>query len=187
MTYETQLLTLLANDPVRMKSLRAVRDLKLPDCWVAAGFVRSLVWDHLHQRSHSPLPEDIDVIWYDPARLDPQADVALEKALSERVSGVNWSVKNQARMHRRNDDAPYQSAAHAMTCWPETATAVGVRLGLRDEIEVLAPLGLDDLFQLVVRPTERFKTEKHGMFLARIRAKAWPDRWPALRFVIEPT
>lgn len=31
------------------------RDLNLPDCWIAAGFVRSLVWGHLHQRKPSAL------------------------------------------------------------------------------------------------------------------------------------
>ncbi len=50
MQHETQLKTLLTQDPVRMKILRMARELNLPDCWIGAGFVRSLVWDHLHQR-----------------------------------------------------------------------------------------------------------------------------------------
>ncbi len=49
MNRQAQLQALLANDPVRLEILRAVRELELPDCWLAAGFVRSLVWDHLHQ------------------------------------------------------------------------------------------------------------------------------------------
>ncbi len=36
------------------------RDLNLPDCWIAAGFVRSLVWGHLHQRKPSARP---DLAW----------------------------------------------------------------------------------------------------------------------------
>jgi hypothetical protein len=129
MNHEAQLKALLAQDRVRMQVLRTVRGLELPDCWVAAGFVRSLVWDHLHQR---------------------------------------------------NADAPYHSATDAMTCWPETATAVGVRLGGEDEIEVAAPLGLDDLFSLVVRPTGRFRTEKYALFLDRVQSKRWQEIWPEL-------
>ncbi|KPG96603.1 nucleotidyltransferase family protein [Pseudomonas sp. RIT-PI-r] len=129
MNHEAQLKALLAQDRVRVQVLRTVRGLELPDCWVAAGFVRSLVWDHLHQR---------------------------------------------------NADAPYHSATDAMTCWPETATAVGVRLGGDDEIEVAAPLGLDDLFSLVVRPTGRFRTEKYALFLDRVQSKRWQEIWPEL-------
>ena len=185
MQHEAQLKTLLTQNPVRMKILRIARDLNLPDCWIGAGFVRSLVWDHLHQRQSSALRADIDIIWFDPARASAQTDSALEGTLSSLCSELNWSVKNQARMHLRNADAPYRSAADAMTCWPETAAAVAVRLDRHNEIEVSAPLGLEDLFSLVVRPTDRFRAEKHPVFLDRICSKAWRETWPDLIFVTE--
>ncbi|WP_454562800.1 nucleotidyltransferase family protein [Pseudomonas sp. AIG] len=185
MKHEAQLKALLTHDPVRMKILRIARDLNLPDCWIGAGFVRSLVWDHLHQRKPSTLPDDIDVIWFDPTRAKTETDSALDKKLSGLCSEVNWSVKNQARMHQRNADAPYRSAADAMTYWPETATAVAVRLDHHGEVEVSAPLGLEDLFSGVVRPTDRFKSEKSHLFLDRIRSKAWREIWPELTFVTQ--
>jgi hypothetical protein len=186
MKHEVQLRALLTRDPVRMKILCMTRDLHLPDCWIGAGFVRSLVWDHLHQRNPSALPEDIDVIWFDPTRAGSETDSALENELSKRCSELNWSVKNQARMHIRNADAPYQSATQAMICWPETATAVAVRLDHHDEIEISAPLGLEDLFSLRLRPTDRFRAEKYSVFLERIRSKAWSETWPELIFDVEP-
>ena len=172
---------LIASDQRRMDVLRAVRDLGLPDCWVAAGFVRNCVWDHVHGFAASPLLEDIDVVWFDAAQCDAECDAAHERALLSRDANLDWSVKNQARMHVRNGDAPYASATDAMRYWPETATAVGVRLGQDDTIEVAAPFGLDDLFGLAVRPTGRFALEKRAVYLARIRAKDWPGRWPRLR------
>jgi hypothetical protein len=69
-----------------------------------------------------------------------------------------------------------------MRYWPETATAVGVRLDRRGEIEVAAPLGLDDLFGLIVRPTRRFVADKHNIYLDRIHSKDWARDWPGLRF-----
>jgi Uncharacterized protein conserved in bacteria len=45
MNLEAQLRDLIDKDPVQMHFLRMVRDLNLPDRWVASGFVRSLVWD----------------------------------------------------------------------------------------------------------------------------------------------
>jgi hypothetical protein len=40
-----ELQALIASDRERMRILHPVRALALPDCWVAAGFVRSLRWD----------------------------------------------------------------------------------------------------------------------------------------------
>lgn len=177
-----ELRALIASDERRMRVLHIVRDLGLPDCWVAAGFVRNRVWDHLHGRAASPLSQDIDVIWFDPQACDAGRDAALEAALRDRDGTLAWSVKNQARMHARNGDSPYRCAIDAMRYWPETATAVGVRLDPRSEIEVAAPLGLDDLFGLIVRPTVRFVAEKHDVYLDRVRSKNWPRNWPGLRF-----
>ncbi|VEE15004.1 nucleotidyltransferase family protein [Ectopseudomonas mendocina] len=181
MNFVARLQTLIANDPRRLRILQQVRGLDLPDCWVAAGFVRSAVWDHLHQYTPSPLPEDIDVIWFDRSQLCPARDAELETILRQQDESLQWSVKNQARMHLRNDDAPYASATEAMRYWPETATAVAVRLDGQDRLEVAAPLGLDDLFDLVVRPAGRFKDEKQPIYQQRLRDKNWLATWPKLK------
>jgi hypothetical protein len=145
--------------------------------------VRSAIWDRQHNRTYSPLPPDIDVIWFDETRPDSAIDIEIETYLLRLAPSLNWSVKNQARMHVRNHDLPYSSVAHAMTAWCETATAVAVRLGMNDVIEVSAPFGLDDLFNLVVRPTARFQLEKKPIYLERIRSKNWAAAWPGLIIV----
>lgn len=139
MPTHAQLRAVIAADPLRMRCLTLVRALALPDCWVAAGFVRSAVWDHLHRRGRSALPADIDVIWFDQARCDAAVDAEIEARLRRADASLEWSVKNQARMHLHNGDRPYRTAADAMCHWPETATAIGVRLSEEGEIEVAAP------------------------------------------------
>lgn len=182
-----ELQALIAADHWRMRVLGLVRDLCLPDCWVAAGFVRNCVWDHAHRYPASPLPQDIDVIWYDPGQHSPERDAALELTLRQQDDALIWSVKNQARMHRRNADAPYLSATDAMRYWPETATAVGVRLGHGGGIEVAAPFGLADLFDLIVRPTERFRTDKYPVYTERVHSKNWKRMWPKLQIELPAT
>ena len=177
-----QLRSLIASDRQRMRVLDIVKELALPDCWIAAGFVRSCVWDYMHQRSSSPLPRDIDVIWYDPTQTMPERDAILESRLRARDSSPGWSVKNQARMHGRNADEPYLSSSDAMRYWPETATAVGVRLDRQGHVDIAAPFGLDDLFALTVRPTQRFAVEKHAVYVDRIRSKDWQATWPNLTY-----
>ena len=55
---------MLRRDKQRMRLLQAVRALQLPDCFIAAGFVRNMVWDALHDYPLTPL-NDVDVIYYD--------------------------------------------------------------------------------------------------------------------------
>lgn len=173
--------SIIRADPLRWHLLGVVRTLNLPDCWIGAGFVRNAVWDHLHQRSGSPINGDVDVIWHDPDRVDAAEDRKHEATLRAAEPSIAWSVKNQARMHTRNGDTAYTSATDAMRDWPETATAVAARRHDSDECEIAAPLGLDDLLSLVLRPTPRFCAEKRDIYEDRLKTKDWVNLWPQLR------
>jgi hypothetical protein len=176
-----QICDILRTDPLRWHLLKVVQGLDLPDSWIGAGFVRNAVWDHLHQRPPSPPTGDVDVIWYDPQRANPAEDLEHEAVLRVAEPAIAWSVKNQARMHGRNGDAPYASAVEAMRYWPETATAVAARRRGEHCCEIAAPFGLKDLLGLVLRPTPRFSGEKRVVYEERLRTKGWVASWPDLR------
>ena len=72
---------IIAQDPVGMKQLRAVRMLALPDWCIAAGFVRNRVWDHLHGIAPPRPPADIDVLYYDATDLSKEREALYEKRL----------------------------------------------------------------------------------------------------------
>lgn len=175
------MLDLIAGQPWRRQALEAVAALDLPDRWVGAGFVRAPVWDALHGYTKPTPLDDIDVVYYDPACPDPAAEVAAEARLKELVPGLPWSVRNQARMHLRNGDAPYDSTADALRHWLETPTAVAVRLGKDRAPELLTPLGLDDLVNLVLQPTPYAQSHRMAAFLERVERKGWLRKWPKVR------
>lgn len=174
---------LLTSDPAVSDMLAAVRSLDLPDCWIGAGFVRNHVWDHLHGYEKPTALNDIDVIYFDAGDLDEQVEKRLERDLHDRLPGYPWSVKNQRRMAGRNGDRPYRSTSHALEHWCETPTAVAIRLNDAGNIEVLAPLGLEDLFGLIVRPTPFARANPHKLaqYRARMKKKNWPRQWPGIR------
>lgn len=190
MTYHGELTRLLRADTRRWRLLALVRDLGLPDAWVGAGFVRAVVWDHLHGRTPvqpaSDADVDVDVVWFDPSCMDQETDRALQRRLCRVGPDTDWSVKNQARMHVRNGDPPCRSTSDAVSRWPETATAVAVRRTSGDQVEILAPFGLDDLFGLLLRPTPAFAGSRAPAVWARAAAKGWFVRWPRLRAVSLP-
>lgn len=183
MDYPTLLQKILSDDPVRMKALEVVQELELNDGWIGAGFVRDAVWDRLHGFEPRPVSGDVDVVWFADTHYTPEQDNYLEDRLKHALPSLVWSVKNQARMHLRNGDAPYTSTENALLHWPETATAVAVRLGSYG-LEILAPYGLADLFELRLRPTPRFERDKFAAFAQRVTAKRWMERYPRLQLIV---
>ena len=173
---------IIAQDPVGMKQLRAVRALALPDWCIAAGFVRTRVWDPLHGISPPRAPADIDVLYYDAADLSKQREAKYEERLDGLLPGLPWQVRNQARMHIWKGLPQHKDTADSMTYWLETVTAVGVRLEADDRLTVVAPLGTDDLLGLCCRPTAFGHLRRHE-YEARIAAKHWRELWPKVRFV----
>lgn len=180
MALASKVSAILRSDPLRWHLLGLVSGLGLPDCWIAAGFVRNAVWDHLHGRAVSAPKSDVDVIWYDPRCMNPDIDRTHAARLQSLFPSLRWSVKNQARMHLRNGDEPYRSAVDAMRYWPETATAVAARRSAPQLCEIASPLGLDDLFTLILRPTSSFRITKREIFEQRLRSKQWERNWPLL-------
>ncbi|MEP2989486.1 MAG: nucleotidyltransferase family protein [Parasphingorhabdus sp.] len=181
MRHAQELRDLMVNDAFRCRVLSLVRSLKLDDCWIGAGFVRNAVWNNLHNNP-SVHDGDIDVIWFD-EKANKSTDREIEANLSELEPTIKWSVKNQARMHTRNSDAPYASTIDAMRYWPETATAIAVRLSNQCQCEIAAPFGLGDPYGLKVKPTPSFQKDKRHIFDDRVKKKNWLSIWPQLEVV----
>jgi hypothetical protein len=160
-----------------------VESLGLPDCWIGAGFIRNTVWDVLHGRDIDVARlNDVDVIFFHPSDPRKQREADLEHRLRALAPGAIWSVKNQARMHLRNGDAPYRGTFDAVAHWAETATAIAARSS-RGKVEVMAPHGVSDLASLVVRPSPAFR-HKMEVYRERVARKDWPSRWPRLTMLM---
>ena len=172
----------IAHNPRMMHCLAVLAAHGPAGAWIGAGFVRNAVWDHLSGLDTEALPlADLDVFFHDAAIATAEHDARIEAALSMAAPDLPWSVRNQARMHERNGHRPYRDVADALTHWPETATAIAARLGPQG-VEILAPFGVEDVLEMIIRPTPAFRT-KPEIPLARLEAKGWLTRWPRLRVV----
>lgn len=181
------LCNLIQQDPWMMDVLKEAKTLGLPDWWIGAGFVRGKVWDHLHGYTERTSLPDVDVIYFDQfnptdAEIEQiqKDEKAYEKRLKKNKPAINWSVKNQSRMHLFHNHPPYKNSTEALAEWVETATCVGVQLDNQDNIILTAPRGIDDLVHLILRPTlDNIKDPK--LFHERINKKQWLTKWPKLK------
>jgi uncharacterized protein len=167
-----------------MKILKTVKTLDLPDWWICAGFVRSKIWDILHGfESRTPLP-DIDVIYFNTKNTDEMIEKRMEEKLKFLISDIPWSVKNQARMHVKNNMSPYSSSLDGISKFPETVTALGVKLDGKNNVILKAPWGVQDVLNLEVKPTPYFyeTKERREIYKTRVTNKNWKAVWPKLKF-----
>ncbi len=170
---ENELIEIIESDRWMIEILKIVRDLKLNDCWIGAGFVRNKIWDKKHGKERTEL-NDIDVIYFDKSNPTKEYDSKIESQLKEINPKLNWSVKNQSRMHIRNGHEQYNTCKEAISFWPETATSIAIRLNFENQIECIAPYGLEDLFNLLVKPTSKFDL---AIYNNRIEKKKWKEKW----------
>ncbi|MDN2718160.1 nucleotidyltransferase family protein [Janthinobacterium sp. SUN120] len=173
--------------PWCMQALHAVAQLGLPHCCIGAGAVRNLVWDALHGYAQASALSDIDVAYFDAHNLQPRREVELRQRLETVLPGVPWEVCNQARVHLWFEDAfgyavpPLLSLDDAIATWPEFATSVGISLQPDGGIGIIAPHGLDDLFDMVVRRNPA-RISLDG-YVQRLASKDYAARWPRVTII----
>jgi uncharacterized protein len=176
---EGKIIKAIKEDIWMMGILKSVKLLNLPDWWVCAGFVRSKIWDTLHNFSERTLIPDIDVIYFDATNIDELEEKKLEETLKSLMPSTPWSVKNEARMHIKSNMPPYSSSIDAISKFPETATALGVKLDEKDNVILAAPYGIRDVVNLEVKPTPFFTMTKERVeiYENRMTKKNWESIW----------
>ncbi len=185
--YEAELRQLIYQSERVMTILHTVRRCNPPDWLVGAGLIRNLVWDHLHGCTEPHLPRDIDVAFFDPTDLSPEGDTAVTAQLAALLPTVEWEATNQAAVHRwfsaefGREVPPLHSSAEAIATWPETATCTAVHLLPDDSLHIVAPFGLADLFQMILRRNPARVTQEQ--FHKRLQDKQIRQKWPLVKVI----
>lgn len=175
LNYSQIIKELFQRDLQKVAILNIIQSIELPDCLIAAGFVRNTIWNWQFDTCE-PL-SDIDVIYFCNKDTSEQRDKLIESRLLRIDSKLPWSVKNQARMHFKNNDQAYSNTLDAMSYWPEKQTALGIKLGEKQDIEIKHCFDL--AFQFNQKVSHNPNCSK-AVFLSRVRNKRWTDKWPAL-------
>ena len=186
---EARLVGIVRADPGLMHVLKGVRDQDLPDWRIFSGAVYQSVWNALTGRPAGYGVRDYDVGYFDPDTSWDAEDLVIKRiaAAFDEPFRSTVEVRNQARVpiwfpaHFGEPYEPLSCTDEALERFVSPAFAVGVRLEKDDTISVAAPLGLEDIFALKLRPNpNRGVARDWERVIDRARA-----RWPELQ-VIEP-
>lgn len=182
-TQRAVLVEMIRDEPLLMAVLAGLRADGLPEGMLVAGALYNLVWNRLTGRPGLGDVNDLDVFYYDATDLSYAAEDAVIQRLAARFGGLALpvQVRNQARVHLWFEEkfgtpfTPLTSAAEMLGRYASRAHAVGAVLEPDDEITIISPFGLDDIFSFRIAPNHvldnRVTHEKKGA-----RAKTvWPE------------
>jgi len=171
-----------------MRVLTTIRDLKIPDALLFSGAIYQRVLNDRTGRDLDFGIKDYDLGYYDATDISYEAEdvvirqvaAAFEPPLRDMVE-----VRNQARVHlwfEGKFGEPYEplnNSAEALGRFVSPMFAVGVRLEADGALTVIAPFGLDDLFDMRLRPNPTRTSPNYEKIAAAAKA-----RWPEL--TVEP-
>lgn len=166
-----------------MAVLKIVEAQQLPDACIAAGCLRNFIWNKLAYDTGFDKRTDIDLVFFDISGSYQDA-LAIENTLKTDFPEYNWQVRNQAFMHVHSPETlPYRSTCDAISKYPETCTALTLRL-TEGFLEFFIPYGLEVVEKFECRPTPYFleNTKRMELYKKRLASKKWTEKWPKLCF-----
>lgn len=174
----------ILDDPDLAIILSKLQELDLPDWRLVSGAIYQTIWNRLTNKPQGHGIKDFDIAYFDDSDLSYEAEdeviQRVNKALPDYANRLE--VRNQARVHlwyREKFAGDYPQ----LTCTDEsldnymcTTHAVAVRLEQDGSLSVAAPFGLEDIFQLTIRPNKKLPTNvKHYGDKAKRMARLWPE------------
>lgn len=162
--------------------LRRLEKSNLKNYYVGAGCINQTVFNYLHGFKIDDNINDYDIVYYDEDTSYEKEDIVI-KYVEALLSDLNikLDIKNEARVHlwynkKYNENRkPYVSLEEAITRWGTTITCIGVRLE-EGNLIVDAPYGLNDLFNMIIRPVKIDFTEAD--YIKKVNK--WKKNWPKL-------
>ncbi|MEK7586426.1 MAG: nucleotidyltransferase family protein [Patescibacteria group bacterium] len=179
---KVDILDLIKVDVAMMNILAKAEKLNLPDWLIGAGFVRNKVWNHLSGRETDHIDTaDIDLAYFDPTVPNDQKKAESLMRTLHTETGLDWELRNNAYEYKSGIRSIYTSAEDVIATWPETATAVGVKIE-NGNLKLIAPYGIKDLVNFIIRPSPKYRD---GMKIInqRIIKKKWLEKWPKLKII----
>lgn len=178
-----QLEKILKENKTILAILNLAELIGMPDWYLAGGSIAQTVWNHIHGFDPEFGIKDYDIIYFDSDISYEAEDFFIKKAQEVfRNISAEIDIKNQARVHvwfggkYGKDIKPFTSVKDSMYTWSNTASPIGVssRNGV---FSVVSPFGIDDVFNLVVRPVEGGLWTPESYMQKTDR---WLSTWPKL-------
>lgn len=173
---EKELISIIESCPEIMETLKACKQSGLRNFYLAGGAITQLVWNTLLNKSQLAKIKDFDIIYF-----SKEEEINCSKLHREKIEklvshNMELDLVNQAYVHEwyqkkfGNKIVPFTKSEDGIQTWLP-AFAIGVTLS--EQLEIYAPYGLNDAFNMIVRPNKLTMSE--GNYLKM--TQSFKSRW----------
>lgn len=187
---EREFLRIVSSDPDVAALTAAMSTFGAPDCWLVSGALFQTVWNVLDGRPQGHGILDYDLFYFDDDASYEAEDRWIKKA-ERHFAGLpkKLELRNQARVHlwysqKFGVDYPKLATAYdGVRQFLLTACMVAVRPQSNGALELFAPVGVDDIFDRILRPNPLWQGPPRREYLAKV--ERYMRDWPSLKLVGE--
>jgi len=186
MNQKDELELLLKENSIIQNILELTPKLNMPNWYLGAGCISQTVWNILHEYEPTRGIKDYDLVYYDKSDISYNGEDKYIKKGKKLFKDISAKVEiiNEARVHLWYEKRfgkkikQYKSVEDAISSWPTTVTTISVRYN-DNRLEIFAHHGLDDLFNMIVRPNKvQVSKERYTK-----KANRWKKNWPKLTII----
>ena len=176
--HKEKLISLIDTCPEIVETLNACKEYGLKDYYIAGGVLTQIIWNHLNRESILKNVKDFDIVYFSNTEDRKQSEIH-HLEIQKRVSHTYpLDIINQAYVHEwypkkfGNEIKAFQNTENGIETWL-SAFAIGVRKLVK--YEVYAPYGLEDAFQMKVKPNKRTMSEDNYIQMTKSFKKRWEN------------
>lgn len=187
---EAEFLRIVQEDPDIAALLAAMRTFDAPDLWLVSGALFQTVWNVLEgkPRGHGIL--DYDLFYFDEDMSEEAEDRWIKRAATHfAFAPREVQLRNQARVHLWYAEKfgvhypQLHSSCDGVRQFLMPACMVAVRPQSNGSLALFAPLGLDDVFDRLIRPNPLWQGPPRARYLEK--AERYMRDWRTVRFAPE--
>jgi hypothetical protein len=181
---EYRLKRLIKSVPELIETAKACRNVGLPNFYIAGGAITQLIWNNLLKREPLDKIKDFDIVYFDDKGSCTEKSYEIE-IRDQLTHGVKIDIKNQANVHKwypvkfGQVIPAYKRVEQGIDSWL-SAFAIGVHLNADGDLSIYAPYGLEDAFNMNVKPNKMIMSEANYIKMT----KSFKDRWSSIS--VEP-
>ncbi|WP_373951321.1 nucleotidyltransferase family protein [Vibrio pomeroyi] len=176
-----QLEYLIHQVPELVETAKVCREVGLPSFYIAGGVITQVIWNSIENKPLLDQVKDFDIVYFDSSQIASEGE--FKSRIRSRLSHiVDIDVKNQATIHERYSTKfgcsiqPYERVEQGIESWL-SAFAIGFTIEQSNHVRIFAPYGLEDAFNMLIKPNKRAMTEaNYNKMTASYKA-----RWPQVR------
>lgn len=172
-----QLISYLENCPEIIETLNKCNDYGLTNYYLAGGAITQLIWNNILGRPNLDKVKDFDIVYYSDSE-----DRLLEKSHQKNIEKIvthkfKLDITNQAYVYEwypkkfGNVIDKFNRTEDGIETWL-SAFAIGVRKS-SGKFEIFEPYGLDDAFDMIVRPNKLTMTKDNYLKMT----ESFKNRW----------